>query len=153
MFTQPLLFMLLLFVIGLIAKNNSLMIASIVLILVKLIGLDEKVFPTLQTKGINWGVTIITIAVLTPIASGAIGFKELGEAVKSPIAWIALASGMIVAIMAKYGVHLLSEDPHITTALVLGTIFAVAVFKGVAVGPLIGAGIAYFLMKIFNAFH
>ena len=150
MLSHPLLFMIMLLAIGFIAKNNSLILAAAVLIILRLIGVDEKIFAVLQTKGINWGVTIITIAVLAPIASGQIGFKELGEAVKSPYAWIALAAGMAVALIAKYGIQLLSTDPHITTALVIGTIFAVAVFKGVAVGPLIGAGIAYMAMKIFD---
>ncbi|MBO0992317.1 DUF441 domain-containing protein [Bacillus sp. SD088] len=150
MFSHPLIFMIMLLVIGFIAKNNSLILAAAVLIILRLIGTDEKIFAVLQTKGINWGVTIITIAVLAPIASGQIGFKELGEAVKSPYAWIAFGAGMAVAIIAKYGIQLLSTDPHITTALVIGTIFAVAVFKGIAVGPLIGAGIAYMVMKIFD---
>jgi uncharacterized membrane protein (DUF441 family) len=148
--SQATFFLLILLVIGLIAKNQSLMIAVITLIVMKLIGLDSKVFSYIQAKGINWGVTVITFAVLAPIASGEIGFKDLSSAFKSPYAWIALISGIIVALLAKGGVTLLAEDPHITTALVLGTILAVTLFKGVAVGPLIGAGIAYLAMKIID---
>jgi uncharacterized membrane protein (DUF441 family) len=148
--SQATFFLLILLVIGLIAKNQSLMIAVITLIVMKLIGLDSKFFSYIQAKGINWGVTVITFAVLAPIASGEIGFKDLSSAFKSPYAWIALISGIIVALLAKGGVTLLAEDPHITTALVLGTILAVTLFKGVAVGPLIGAGIAYLAMKIID---
>jgi uncharacterized membrane protein (DUF441 family) len=143
----------LLLVIGFIAKNQSLTISVLILIILKVIGLDEKVFSTIQSKGINWGVTVITVAVLAPIASGQIGFKDLLESLKSPYAWIALAAGMAVAIIAKNGLSLLSTDPQITTALVIGTILAVSLFNGVAVGPLIGAGIAYMAMKIFEFFH
>lgn len=50
------------------------------------------------------------------------------------------------------GLTLLENDPHITTALVIGTILAVALFGGVAVGPLIGAGIAYIAMQIVKLF-
>jgi uncharacterized membrane protein (DUF441 family) len=146
--SQATFFLLLLLAIGVIAKNQSLMMAVLALIVMKLIGVDSKIFSYIQTKGINWGVTVITFAVLAPIASGEIGFKDLSSAFKSPYAWIALISGIIVALLAKGGVTLLSEDPHITTALVLGTILSVALFKGVAVGPLIGAGIAYLAMKI-----
>jgi uncharacterized membrane protein (DUF441 family) len=152
MFSESLLFLLLLLVIGFIAKNSSLIIAIGALLLLKICGLDSKWFAFLQTKGINWGVTIITIAVLAPIASGQIGFKDLGASFKSPYAWIALVSGMIVALLAKGGVKLLADDPQITTALVLGTILSVSIFKGVAVGPLIGAGIAYAAMKFFSFF-
>lgn len=142
----------LLLAIGLVAKNQSLLIAVGVLLVIKLLGFDSKAFSYIQGKGINWGVTIITIAVLAPIASGEIGFKDLTGAFKTPYAWIALISGILVALLAKGGVILLAADPHITTALVLGTILAVSLFKGVAVGPLIGAGIAYAAMKFFEVF-
>lgn len=150
--SESILFLLLLFIIGIVAKNNSLLIAIGVLFILKISGLDSKSFTLLQSKGINWGVTVITIAVLTPIASGEIGFKDLSSAFKSPIAWIALISGIIVALLAKGGVSLLTSDPQVTTALVLGTILAVSLFKGVAVGPLIGAGIAYSVLKIIKLF-
>ncbi|MCL6570311.1 MAG: DUF441 domain-containing protein [Bacillus sp. (in: Bacteria)] len=152
MFNESMLFMLLLLAIGFVAKNSSLMIAVAVLLLFKIGGMDEKSFSFLQSKGINWGVIVITIAVLAPIASGEIGFRDLTGAFKTPFAWIALISGMLVALLAKGGVILLADDPHITAALVLGTILSVAIFKGVAVGPLIGAGIAYAAMRIFSFF-
>ncbi|MBU8692041.1 DUF441 domain-containing protein [Bacillus altitudinis] len=152
MFTQANLFLVLLLVIALIAKNNSLILAVSVLIAIKLIGLDQKIFPVLQSKGINWGVMVITIAVLVPIATGDIGFKQLGEAMKSSYAWIALGAGILVALIAKNGIVLLENDPHITAALVFGTILAVSLFKGVAVGPLIGAGIAYLAMQAVKFF-
>ncbi|HWJ80233.1 MAG TPA: DUF441 domain-containing protein [Niallia sp.] len=152
MFSQPALFLYLLLGIALIAKNNSLLIAVLFLIVMKVIGLDMKVFSYIQSKGINWGVTIITIAVLIPIATGDIGFKDLSASFKSPFAWIALISGIAVALLAKGGVTLLADDPQITTALVLGTILSVSIFNGVAVGPLIGAGIAYVAIKIVGWF-
>ncbi|MFP3723126.1 DUF441 domain-containing protein [Niallia circulans] len=148
LFSQPYLFLYLLLAIALIAKNNSLIIAVIFLLVLKLIGVDSKLFSLIQSKGINWGVTIITIAVLVPIATGDIGFKDLTATFKSPYAWIALISGIMVALLAKGGVSLLADSPEITTALVLGTILSVSVFNGVAVGPLIGAGIAYAAIKL-----
>lgn len=152
MFTGPMFFLAILFLIGLLAKNQSLLIAVGFLFVVKLIGLGDKLFPHIQAKGINWGVTVITIAVLVPIATGDIGFKQLGEALKSAYAWVAIFSGIAVALIAKSGLTLLKEDPHITVALVFGTVLSVALFKGVAVGPLIGAGIAYIAMKFMSIF-
>lgn len=152
MLSQPMLFLIVLLGIGLLAKNQSLIIAVSCLMIIKLIGLETKLLPTIGSKGINWGVTIITIAVLVPIATGDIGFKQLLDAVKSAYAWIALGAGIAVALIAKNGLTLLTEDPHITTALVFGTILAVALFNGVAVGPLIGAGIAYIAMQIVKFF-
>ncbi|MFD2213686.1 MULTISPECIES: DUF441 domain-containing protein [Metabacillus] len=152
MFSQPVLFLLILLGVGFLAKNQSLLIAVGCLLVIKLIGLESKLLPTIGAKGINWGVTVITIAVLVPIATGEIGFKQLIDALKSSYAWIALGAGIAVALIAKNGLTLLAEDPHITTALVFGTILAVSLFNGVAVGPLIGAGIAYLAMQIVKLF-
>lgn len=145
---EPVLFLLILLVAGIIAKNQSLIIAVSILLFIKIIGLEEKWIPAIQAKGIHWGVTIITIAVLAPIATGEIGFKQLIASLQSFSAWVALLSGVFVALVAKGGITLLSTNPHITAALVLGTIIAVSLFHGVAVGPLIGAGIAYMVIKM-----
>lgn len=149
----PYIFLIILLLIGIVAKNTSLMIATGFLLVMKVIGTDGRIFAYVQSKGINWGVTIITIAVLVPIATGNIGFKQLAEAAKSPYAWVAMLSGIAVALIAKNGVQLLASDPHITVALVFGTILAVALFNGVAVGPLIGAGIAYIMMQLIDLFR
>lgn len=147
---QSVLFLIFLFVLAYVSKNQPIMIAVYVLLGLKMIKLDEKIFPILSDRGISWGVTIITIAVLVPIANGEIGLKELGESIKSYSGWIAVSAGLFVAVIARNGLDLLAADPQLTTALVLGTILAVVFFQGVAVGPLIGAGIAYLMMKLIN---
>ena len=152
MFSQASVFMLILLAVAILAKNQSLIVAVLFLLVIKWIGLGDKLFPLFQQKGINIGVTVITIAVLTPIVTGEIGFKQLGEAVRSSYAWIALGAGVLVALIAASGIDLLRTDPHITTALVFGTILAVTLFNGVAVGPLIGAGIAYLAMRVVQFF-
>ncbi|NNU83274.1 DUF441 domain-containing protein [Geobacillus sp. BMUD] len=149
---EPVWFLLLLLALGFLAKNESLIVAVAVLLAVKFTGLDQKMLPIIQAKGIHWGVTVITIAVLAPIASGEIGFKQLVSSLQSLSAWVALLSGVFVALIAKEGVEMLANDPHMTAALVFGTIIAVSLFHGVAVGPLIGAGIAYTVIKMIEYF-
>ncbi|KHF28816.1 hypothetical protein LR68_02386 [Anoxybacillus sp. BCO1] len=149
---QPFIFLFILLVIGMMAKNHSLIVAVLFLLVVKSIGLSSKVFPYLQQKGINLGVTIITIAVLVPIASGKIGFKELAESVRSVYAWIAMLSGIAVALLAKGGVTLLAKDPHMTTALVIGTILAVIFIQRRCGWAVNWCGIAYMLMKMVDVF-
>ncbi|TDQ39141.1 DUF441 domain-containing protein [Aureibacillus halotolerans] len=146
------LFLFILFVIGLIAKNKTLYVAVLVLAAIKASGASDKPFVFLQDKGLQIGITVITIAVLVPIATGEIGFKQLVDAAKSYSAWIAVGAGLFVALIAKSGLDLLANDPHLTAALVLGTILAVSLFGGVAVGPLIGAGIAALLISMIKHF-
>ncbi len=50
MFTQANLFLLLLLAIALVAKNQSLLFAVGFLIVIKAVGLDQKLFPVIQSK-------------------------------------------------------------------------------------------------------
>ncbi len=93
---------------------------------------------------------IISVAILVPIATGQIGFKDLIKTFKSPAGWIAILAGIAVAILSRYGVDQLAAVPQVTVALVLGTIIGVVVFKGVAAGPVIASGMTYLVITLFN---
>lgn len=141
-------FLFVLLALGFIAKNQAIIIAVYILFGIKLFKLDQKLFPFLEQKGLFIGVVIITIAVLVPIASGEIGFTDLLNSMKTYYGWIAIIAGIFVAYIAKDGLVLLQNEPHLTTALIIGTILSIVFFKGIAVGPLIGAGIAYLGMQL-----
>ena len=149
---ESLLFLGLILFIGIISKNQSIIIATIFVIILKLLPFTEKVMFQFKTKGINWGVLIITVAILIPIATKEIGFLDLLNAFKSPIGWVAILSGIGVSLLSARGVNLLSGQPEITVALVFGTIIGVVFMRGVAAGPFIEIGITYFALQIINIF-
>jgi uncharacterized membrane protein (DUF441 family) len=96
-------------------------------------------------------VTIISIAILVPIATGKIGFRDLLNAFKTPAGFIAVGCGILVAVLSARGVGLLAQSPEITVALVFGTIVGVVVFKGIAAGPVIASGMTYVLITLLNS--
>lgn len=118
--------------------------------LLKLLPFASKWMPVIEAKGINWGVTVISVAILIPIATGKIGFNDLIKAFKAPAGWIAVAAGIAVAILSKYGVEQLAAVPQVTVALVLGTIIGVVAFKGIAAGPVIASGMTYLVITLLN---
>lgn len=144
------LFLLLVLGVALFGKNTSLIIATLAVMVLKLLPLTAKWLPAIQAKGINWGVTIISIAILVPIATGQIGFKDLMHVFQTPAGWIAVACGILVAILSRYGVNQLSASPQVTVALVLGTIIGVVFLKGVAAGPVIASGITYCIVSLLH---
>ncbi|KAA8788619.1 DUF441 domain-containing protein, partial [Lactobacillus crispatus] len=101
-------------VVALLGKNMSLIIATGVVMVFKLLPFTSKWLPTIQAKGINWGVTIISVAILVPIATGQIGFKDLIKTFKSPAGWIAILAGIAVAILSRYGVDQLAAGTQVT---------------------------------------
>ncbi|UIZ58683.1 DUF441 domain-containing protein [Acinetobacter sp. SCLZS86] len=125
---------------GVFSQNTAVTIASAVLIVFRITPLSEF-FPLLQQHGLNLGIIILTIGVLTPIASG----KLPGEAIlKSFLSWkslLAIAIGVFVAWLGGRGVKLMTNQPDVVAGLLIGTVTGVAVLRGVPVGPLIAAGI------------
>lgn len=125
---------------GIFSHNTAVTIAAAVLIVFRITPLSEY-FPLLQQHGLNIGIIILTIGVLTPIASGKIPGDEI---LKSFLNWkslFAIAIGVFVAWLGGRGVQLMSNQPNIVAGLLIGTVAGVALLRGVPVGPLIAAGI------------
>jgi uncharacterized membrane protein (DUF441 family) len=142
----PLLIILVLSVFG---NNQSVAVATGFLLLIKLIGLDSW-FPILESKGMNVGITILTIAILTPLATGRISINDIMQAFKSPIGIIALVSGIFVAWAAGRGLIFINVSPEMVTSLVLGTVVGVCFLHGVAIGPLIAGGLVSLAISLFS---
>ena len=125
---------------GIFSQNTAVTIAAAVLIVFRITPLSEF-FPLLQQHGLNLGIIILSIGVLTPIACG----KLPGEAIlKSFLSWkslLAIAIGIFVAWLGGRGVKLMTNQPDVVAGLLIGTVAGVAVLRGVPVGPLIAAGI------------
>lgn len=144
-----------LFLIGILAiaiwgKNQSLIVAAAVVLIIMAIPNSQRILQLVEKQGINWGVTIISIAILIPIATGRISFQDLINAFKSPVGWIAVFCGILVSILSARGVSFLAVSPEVTVALVFGTILGVVFLKGIAAGPIIASGIAFCILQILN---
>jgi len=144
----PLLIILVLSVLG---HNQSVAVATGFLLLIKLIGLNSWL-PIVENHGINIGITILTIAILTPIATGRISMNDIIIALKSPVGIIALASGLFVAWTAGRGLLFINSSPEMISTIVLGTVIGVCFLQGVAIGPLIAGGLVSLAITFLNFF-
>ena len=84
---------------GIFSHNTAVTIAAGVLIVFRITPLSQF-FPLLQTHGLEVGIIILTIGVLTPIASGKIPGEEI---LKSFLSWkslLAIIIGLAVAVLA-----------------------------------------------------
>lgn len=142
----PILLILALSVIG---QNQSVAIAAAILLLIKLLGFDNW-FPVLENKGINIGIIILTLAILAPIASGRISLKNMTDSLLTPAGVLAVVTGIFAAWLGGRGVSFFQVAPDAITALIIGTIMGVSFFQGIAVGPLIAAGMLSLLLGLYN---
>jgi uncharacterized membrane protein (DUF441 family) len=125
---------------GVISKNHTIAIALLLLALLRLTH-QHRIIPVLEKHGITLGVIVLTVGVMSPLASGKVGAAELMGAFTNWRSIAAVGVGALVAYLGGRGVRLMSDQPLMVNGLLLGTVIGVAVFRGVPVGPLIAAGI------------
>lgn len=121
---------------SILGHNMTVAYAAGIVLILKILGFDS-LLNTLGTQGINWGIVILTAAILVPIANGTITIHTMIDAFKTHIGLIAIAAGLFAAIAGGSGVNLLKSSPDVIPALIIGTMAGVIFFQGVAVGPLL----------------
>ncbi len=144
----PLLIILALSIIG---NNHTVAVAALVLLLIPRVGL-ETYLPFIDKHGINIGIVILTIAVLSPVAQGQIAINDMLAIFKSPVGLLAVVIGIFLAWVAGQGVIYMKESPETVSALIVGTVIGVCFFRGLPVGPLIAGGLVALLVNVLGLF-
>lgn len=139
------------FAISFFGHNMSVAWASGILLVMKLVGLDQW-FPTIEAHGLSFGIMLLTVAILVPVATGKITLPIMIDSFKTPIGIIAIFAGIFAAVSGGFGVQLLKDSPEIISALIVGTMIGVFFWKGITVGPLIAAGIVYMVFSLGKLF-
>lgn len=130
---------------GIISSNSPVTIAMVVLLLLRVLNL-QTTFPWLEKYGLTLGIIILTIGVMTPLASGKISLQMVGQSFLNWKSLLAIGIGILVAYLGGRGATLMTHQPTVVAGLLIGTVIGVALFKGVPVGPLIAAGILSLLI-------
>lgn len=133
---------------GIFGSNPTISIAASVLLLFRLLHAD-RAFPYLEQYGLQIGIIILTIGVLSPVASGKISADTIWQTFTNWQSLLAIAFGIFVAYLGGRGATLMTSDPLIVIGLLIGTIVGVTFFRGVPVGPLIAAGMLAFVLQFF----
>jgi uncharacterized membrane protein (DUF441 family) len=140
--------LLVLLALGVIGNNPTVSIAVVLLLLIRLLHFD-RLFPFLEQYGLQIGIVILTIGVLSPLASGKIRPDSIVQIFTHWQSILAVFIGIFVAYLGGRGAALMMQNPLVVTGLLLGTIIGVTFFRGVPVGPLIAAGILAFVLQFF----
>ncbi|MGG4341543.1 DUF441 domain-containing protein [Paenibacillus lautus] len=131
--------------IGIISSNSAVTIAMLALLLIRVTGFQQA-FPWLEKYGLTLGIIILTIGVMSPLASGKMSLQTIGESFLNWKSLLAIAVGMLVAYLGGRGATLMGNNPTVVAGLLVGTVLGVALFRGVPVGPLIAAGLLSLLI-------
>lgn len=152
--------LLVLLVLAILGKNDSLAISisglMFFLLLSRLGGemqhFSRSILIFLDKYGLTMGVIILMMGVLAPFALGNSDILSMLNSFRTYQGVIGILAGICVAIFGARGGYLLEREPETVTSVVIGTVLGIVAFKGYPVGPLIGSGIAYFMIYITEIF-
>lgn len=134
-----------LLVLGVLARNALIVVATGVLLVLHYLRLPW-LFTVLERRATEVGLIVLLMAVLAPFAAGRVGWREIRACFTS---WTGVASvlgGLLAAYMSGRGILLLEQQPQVTAGLVIGSILGVVMLRGIPVGPLAAAGFAALLL-------
>lgn len=141
--------LLLLIIIGLLAKAPLIATSSCILLVLKLTRLTHY-FPLIERRGLELGLLFLMLSVLVPFASGNISIKDLKNCLISIPGLLALLGGALATYLNGDGLRMLKLQPEMLMGLVIGSLLGIVFLKGIPVGPLMAAGLTAFFLKIFN---
>ena len=135
-----------------IGHNMTVVYAAGIVLALKILGLTSAL-EALGGQGLNWGIILLTAAILVPVATGTVTLQTMVDSFRTPMGITAVIAGILAAMAGGRGLVLLKDTPDVVSALIIGTIIGVFFFKGIAVGPLIAGGFVYLTMQILQHFQ
>jgi len=149
---NPTIILLLILAAAILGNANTVAIATCVLLMLKLLGLDRYVYPTLQKSGMTWGLILLIAAIMIPIANGTITSTNIKSVFTSWIGITALLLSFLTTYLSGQGVNYLTIQGHsdIMPAMIIGAVAAASFLGGVPVGPLITSGILAVFVKVIH---
>lgn len=137
------------FLLSVITRNKTMWI-SILMVLLLRIFRTWPVLELLSAKGVNWGIILLTVGFLAPIASGKYSLEQLKAVFLTPEGFIAIGCGILVALLGAKGIAMGQTDMLVIVGVMVGTFLGVALLKGSPMGPLIGSGMAFVVISVYH---
>ena len=137
---------------AILGKANSIAIATCVLLMLKLLGLDRYIYPYIEKSGLTWGIILLIASIMIPIANGSISTENIKNVFSSWIGIAALLLSFLTTYLSGQGLIYLTVQGHsdIMPAMIIGAVAAAALLGGVPVGPLITSGILALFTKMIH---
>lgn len=141
-----------LLIIAIIGRSNLVAMASCILMAIKFSGLEEIVLPVLEKKGLKFGLLVLMVYILLPLARGDVNIREVKYSFSTIPGMIALVGGALATHLNNQGLKLMKVMPEIIFGMTIGTILGTVFFKGIPCGPVMAAAVTAILLEIYSLF-
>lgn len=141
----------LLLFLGIFGRSNLLVTASCILLSLKYFRLDQMVFPALEERGLEIGLVLLMLHILSPIATDELSKEDL-RSIASYKGFLALVAGALATKLNGDGLILMNTNPEIIFGLTVGTVLGIIILRGTPCGPVMAAAVTAIFIQIVNLF-
>lgn len=145
------LILIILLFLGLFGRSNLIVTSSCILLSLKYFSLDHMILPLLEERGLEIGLVLLMLHILTPIATGKLTLEDL-YSLASLKGLLALAAGALATKLNGDGLNLMSANPEIIFGLTSGTVVGIILFRGMPCGPVMAAAVTAVFFQVFHLF-
>jgi uncharacterized membrane protein (DUF441 family) len=149
MMSQVAFILLIIAILSLFCKDYLLTSATLVLFCLHVMNFKSAI-ATLQKHSLQLGLFFLMLFLLLPLTDEKLNLFSLSQGLFTPIGILAIFSGAMMSYMAARGVSLCSTQPVVLIAVIIGTLGAVLLFRGLPAGLIVAAGLVSLLQKIIS---
>ena len=136
---------------GLFGRSNLIVASSCILLCLKYFNLDHTVLPVLEERGLEIGLVLLMLHILTPVATEKLTKQNL-YSTASFKGFLALVAGALATKLNGDGLNLMNTSPELIFGLTLGTVLGIIIFRGMPCGPVMAAAVAAVFFQALNLF-
>lgn len=150
--TPPELILILLLFLGIFGRSNLVVMSSCILLSLKYFNLDHIVLPLLENRGLEIGLVLLMLHILTPVATEKLTREDL-QSVASFKGIIALLAGALATKLNGDGLVLMDTSPEIIFGMTVGTVLGILFLRGTPCGPVMAAAVTAIFLQVVKLFH
>jgi uncharacterized membrane protein (DUF441 family) len=136
---------------GIFGKSNLVVTSACILLCLKYFNLDQTVMPVLEKRGLEAGLVLLMLHILTPIATEKLTKEDL-QSVVTLKGIFAVAAGALATKLNGDGLALMNNAPEIIFGMTVGTVLGIFILRGTPCGPVMAAAVTAILIQLANLF-
>lgn len=150
-FSPPELILIVLLFLGIFGRSNLVVTSACILLSLRYFSLDHIVLPVLEKRGLEIGLVLLMLHILSPIATEKLTKEDL-RSVASFKGIFALVAGALATKLNGDGLNLMNANPEIIFGMTVGTVLGILFLRGTPCGPVMAAGVTAIFLQIVNLF-
>ncbi|TEB05384.1 hypothetical protein Psch_02425 [Pelotomaculum schinkii] len=148
-FSTPELILITLLFLGLFGRSNLVVTSACILLCIRYFNLDSVLLPVLEQRGLEIGLVLLMLHILSPVATDNLTKDDLYSLVSFK-GFLALVAGALATKLNGDGLNLMNANPEIIFGMTVGTVLGILLLRGTPCGPVMAAAVTAVFLQITN---